>query len=151
MDDGELTRLVAWSQEMRDVHTRLRAALAAARETYELADLDDLLVYCHGFCAALTGHHEGEDRLLFPAVAAAHPELAGTLDKLRQDHSMIGYLLGALQAAVDRRDPPDELQRHLEGVAAIMESHFRFEERQLRTVLETLSLDATPAAVFGPL
>lgn len=32
-----------------------------------------------------------------------------------------------------------------------MESHFRYEERQLLTVLETLSLDADPGDVFGPL
>ena len=37
------------------------------------------------------------------------------------------------------------------GVAAIMESHFRYEERQLLAVLETLALDADPEAVFGPL
>jgi hypothetical protein len=43
------------------------------------------------------------------------------------------------------------LDRHLEGVAAIMESHFRYEERQLLTVLETLSLDASPEEALGPL
>jgi hypothetical protein len=43
------------------------------------------------------------------------------------------------------------LDRHLEGIAAIMESHFRYEERQLLSVLETLSLDAPPEEVLGPL
>jgi hypothetical protein len=52
---------------------------------------------------------------------------------------------------VTRAAPPAELNRHLEGVAAIMESHFRYEERQLLTVLETLALDADPHAVLGPL
>ncbi len=96
-------------------------------------------------------HHEGEDRELFPAIAAEHPELRDTLRKLEQDHSMIGHLLGGLQAAVDSAASPDELARHLEGIAAIMESHFRYEERQLLTVLETLALDADPARVLGPL
>lgn len=32
-----------------------------------------------------------------------------------------------------------------------MESHFRFEERQLLTVLETLELSAEVSAVFGDL
>ena len=64
---------------------------------------------------------------------------------------MIGHLLGGLQAAVTRAAPPTELDRHLEGVAAIMESHFRYEERQLLTVLENLALDADPDAVLGPL
>ncbi len=111
----------------------------------------DLLLFCHGFCTALTGHHEGEDRQLFPAIAAAHPELRDTLRYLQQDHSMIAHLLAALQAAVDRTAPPDELDRHLEGIAAIMESHFRYEERSLLTVLDRLGLDADPDDVLGPL
>ncbi|ATO12594.1 cation-binding protein [Micromonospora sp. WMMA2032] len=156
MGEGEQTRLVAWSQEMRAVHERLREALRVTRQA--LADgtpaepaTRDLLLFCHGFCAALTAHHEGEDRELFPAIARHHPELRETLQQLRQDHSMIGHLLAGLSAAVTRDAPPEELGRHLEGVAAIMESHFRYEERRLLTVLETLALDADPADVLGPL
>ncbi|MCZ7436955.1 hemerythrin domain-containing protein [Micromonospora sp. WMMC241] len=156
MRDGEQTRLVAWSRELRGVHERLREALRVTREALAGGEAAgpatrDLLLFCHGFCAALTAHHEGEDRGLFPAIAAEHPELRDTLSRLRQDHSMIGHLLGALSAAVARDAPPAELGRHLEGVAAIMESHFRYEERQLLTVLETLALDADPAVVLGPL
>ncbi|MFY1668986.1 hemerythrin domain-containing protein [Plantactinospora sp. WMMB334] len=156
MGEGEQTRLVAWSRELRRVHGRLREALAVTRQAVpdgEPAEpaTRDLLLFCHGFCTALTAHHEGEDRDLFPAIAERHPELRETLRYLRQDHSMIAHLLGALQAAVARAAPPEELDRHLEGVAAIMESHFRYEERQLLTVLETLALDTDPEAVLGPL
>jgi hypothetical protein len=35
---------------------------------------------------------------------------------------MIAHLLARLQAAVARAAPPAELEQHLEGVAAIMES-----------------------------
>ena len=111
----------------------------------------ELLLYCHGFCTALTGHHEGEDRELFPAIAAAHPELADTLRYLQQDHVMIAHLVSGLQAAVDRAAPPSELTRHLEGIAAIMESHFRYEERALLAVLDTLTLNADPHDILGPL
>ncbi|WKU07678.1 hemerythrin domain-containing protein [Micromonospora sp. HUAS LYJ1] len=156
MSEGEQTRLIAWSQEMRTVHHRLREALRVTRDAVrDGADAEpatrDLLMFCHGFCAALTGHHEGEDEQLFPAVAAAYPELGDTLRHLRQDHSMIGHLLSGLRAAVERAATPAEISRHLEGVAAIMESHFRYEERQLLSVLETLALDADPRVVFGPL
>ena len=86
MADDEQTRLTAWSHELRTVHERLREALRVTREALdEGAQTEpaarDLLLFCHGFCAALTGHHEGEDRQLFPAVAAAHPELRETLRK----------------------------------------------------------------------
>ncbi|HEY9393828.1 MAG TPA: hemerythrin domain-containing protein [Nocardioides sp.] len=156
MTEGEKTRLIAWSNEMRDVHERLRKALRVAQEAIAAGDpaepaARDLLLFCHGFCAALTGHHEGEDRELFPAIARSHPELRETIRYLEQDHSMIGHLLGGLQAAVDRAATPEDLGKHLEGIAAIMESHFRFEERKLLSVLDTVRLDADVGDVFGPL
>jgi hemerythrin-like domain-containing protein len=157
VSERETTRLIAWSHEMRTVHHRLREALNLVRESLDSPDplddgaMSDLLLYCRGFCAALDGHHRGEDRTLFPAIAAAHPELRPVLRKLEQDHSMIGYLLGGLGAAASRAAGPDELRRHLDGVSAIMESHFRYEERQLLTVLESLTLHADPATALGPL
>ncbi|KUL25323.1 hemerythrin domain-containing protein [Actinoplanes awajinensis] len=156
MTERETTRLVAWSHELRQVHVRLRKALeltrtAVAEGRSADAATRDLMLFCHGFCAALDGHHRGEDDLLFPAIKAAHPQLAPVLRNLTQDHSMIAHLLGGLRAAVDRAAPVTEVDRHLEGVAAIMESHFRYEERQLLSVLETLSLDVPPEEVLGPL
>ncbi len=154
--EGEQARLIAWNRELRTVHERLREALRVTRAAVasgasaEPAQRD-LLLFCHGFCTALTGHHEGEDRELFPAIAAAHPELRDVLRNLQRDHSMIAYLLGALQAAINRTAPPDELDRHLDGVAAIMENHFRYEERSLAGVLHVLDLDADPGQVLGPL
>lgn len=156
MTEGEPSRLIAWGRELRMVHERLRSALLITRdaliegESVEPATRE-LLLFCRGFCSALTRHHEGEDRQLFPAIAAAHPDLADTLRRLQQDHSMINQLLGSLESAVDRRASPVELEQHLEGVAAIMESHFAYEERQLLSVLDRLALSADPAEVLGPL
>lgn len=153
---GEPERLVAWAAELRQVHDRLRRALRIAQDavaggqSVEAAGRE-LVLFCHGFCVALTGHHEGEDRELFPAIAAAHPELGDTLRLLQQDHSMIGHLIGGLESALASSAPPAELAQHLEGIAAIMESHFRYEERMLLAVLEGLALDADPQAVLGPL
>ncbi|MEV8372636.1 hemerythrin domain-containing protein [Kribbella sp. NPDC056861] len=156
MTEPETTRLVAWSNELRRVHTRIRAALDVTRRSLrdEVPDQQatrDLLLYCHGFCTALNGHHQGEDRSLFPAIEAAHPQLAPVLRLLRQDHSMISHLLQGLQDAVDRSASPAELERHLDGVGAIMESHFRYEEKQLLAVLEDLELAAEVGEVLGPL
>ncbi|MFC8732521.1 hemerythrin domain-containing protein [Luteimicrobium sp. NPDC057192] len=156
MTEGETTRLVAWNHELRSVHTRLRAALRLTREALAggapaEAASRDLLLFCHGFCTALTGHHEGEDRELFPAIAAAHPSLRPTLDRLVQDHALVASLVTGLQRAVDAPSSSPELEQHLDGIAAIMENHFRYEERALSSVLETLALDAEPAQVLGPL
>ena len=154
--EGEKTRLIAWSRELRSVHDRLREALTVTSEALAAGEpaepaTRDLLLFCHGFCTALTAHHEGEDRHLFPAIAEQYPQLRDTLHYLRQDHSMIAHLVAGLAALVGRGAPAAELHRHLAGVAAIMESHFRYEERQLLTVLETLTLDVEPDAVLGPL
>ena len=156
MTEGDKTRLIAWSNELRAVHQRLREALrvtSAALDEGGAAEpaTRDLLLFCHGFCAALTGHHEGEDRVLFPAIAAEHPELRETLRTLERDHSMIAHLLAGLQAAAEKGAPRAELSRHLDGVAAIMESHFRYEERQLLAVLDVLGLAADPSDALGPL
>ncbi|GAB3954985.1 hypothetical protein GCM10029976_098470 [Kribbella albertanoniae] len=156
MTERETTRLVAWSNELRRVHVRIREALEVTRQAVrdgvptERASRD-LLLYCHGFCAALDGHHQGEDRALFPAIEATHPQLAPVLRALTQDHSMIEHLLQGLRDAVDRAATPEELDRHLEGVAAIMENHFRYEEKQLLAVLEDLELNAAVQDVLGPL
>ncbi|WP_232666763.1 hemerythrin domain-containing protein [Pseudonocardia sp. TRM90224] len=150
MTEGETARLIVWSNEIRQVHARLRQALTVTHEEVAAGALD-MLVFCHGFCTALDGHHKGEDSTLFPAIAAAHPELRPTLRALEQDHSMIAHLLGALRAAADRGSTAEELDQHLEGIAAIMESHFRYEERALLKILETLDLPADPTTVLGPL
>lgn len=159
MSDGlvaQSARFVAWSSELRRVHQQLREAMRVSRQA---AATDgsmqhasrNLLLLCHGFCVALDAHHTGEDRTLFPAIERAHPEVATVLRALERDHSMIAHLLAELEAAVNRSAPPAELSGHLEGVAAIMENHFRYEERQLLTILETLRLDADVRDVLGPL
>lgn len=170
MGEGETTRLVAWFDEMRTVHGRLRRALDLARGSAEPGAADDvradLLVWCRGFCTALSRHHTSEDTTLFPELERRHPELGATLRALRQDHGMIAYLLADLGAALDRAgggarggpggpgpdaDERAALARHLDGVGAIMESHFRYEERALGDVLAALDLDAARDDVLGPL
>jgi hypothetical protein len=153
MTDDERSRLTAWSGELRRVHGALRDALAATRQELGAgAAVDrDLLLLCHGFCTALGAHHRGEDRTLFPAIEREHPELASTLQALQQDHSMIGHLLDGLERVVRSAPGPALLEQHLDGIAAIMESHFRYEERRLLAVLDALALDADPVEVLGPL
>ncbi|MDR2997003.1 MAG: hemerythrin domain-containing protein [Microbacterium sp.] len=154
--DQDTERFTAWSDELRRVHARLREALRVTGEALAAGEqaapaTRDLLLYCRGFCSALDAHHRGEDRSLFPAIEREHPELAPVLRKLEQDHSMMAHLIGGLQSAVDSDAAPADLARHLDGLGAIMESHFRYEERQLLTVLETLAEDAAPRDALGTL
>jgi hypothetical protein len=63
---------------------------------------------------------------------------------------MIARLLSEMQAAVAAASCTAGLEQHLDGIAAIMESHFRYEEDKLLSVMETLALDADPGQVLGP-
>ena len=154
MGENERARLIAWDTELRMAHERLRGALQVARSGLEGDPAEvtrDLLLYCHGFCVALGAHHVGEDTGLFPELKAQHPALHPVIAKLEQDHSMIAHLLARLDHAVQSGESGVVLGQHIDGLAAIMESHFRYEERELLGALEGLELVADPAKVFGPL
>ncbi|WP_106399460.1 hemerythrin domain-containing protein [Actinocorallia populi] len=157
MSEGEKNRLIAWNREMTAAHERLRRALRLVRDSLAGDGEDpasaraDLLLYCKGFCAALSRHHVSEDVALFPELSARHPELRPTIGKLEQDHGMIASLLGRLERVLASDAPVSEVALHLDGISAIMESHFRYEERQLLGILSALESDADPHDYFGPL
>ena len=156
-DAAEAARLVAWGQEMRAVHRRLVDALDIARESIEDGSIrpsltGDLQLYCLGFCSALTGHHTAEDNQLFPRVLRERPELASAIATLIRDHTMIAHLIRDLEHALansdDRSDTPALLQ-HLDGIEAVMVTHFRFEEKQLVGLLDATAIDADRTDLFG--
>ncbi|MFD6176191.1 MULTISPECIES: hemerythrin domain-containing protein [unclassified Isoptericola] len=176
---SDAARLVAWGQELRSVHARLRDALELAREAVapsadDSADdtaahaVDDgaaapspdprrrLGLYCHGFCQALEGHHRGEDTSVFTTLLELRPDLADVVDELQRDHAMLDHLLGDLARAVDAEADAVTLERHLDGIDAVMETHFRYEEKRLVDVLDSPALAAALAgtdrrAALGPL
>jgi Hemerythrin HHE cation binding domain len=144
----------AWGHELRRVHRELRAQLSRARADLTAgrapgAAAASLTLHCAGFCDALTRHHGAEDRALFPPVLAAHPELAGDVARLIEDHRLLAGLISDLGQVAGDGDPA-AIARHLDGIEAIMESHFAFEERKLAGVLSAMTLDAEdPAEVLG--
>ena len=158
-------RLVAWGQELRSVHARLRDALEVAREAVAddatsvpgAADpRRELGLFCHGFCQALEGHHRGEDTNVFAALLELRPDLAGVVAELKRDHTMLDHLLTTLARAVDAGADAATLERHLDGIDAVMETHFRYEEKRLVDVLDEPTFAAALAdsdrrEVLGPL
>ncbi|MCC3765636.1 hemerythrin domain-containing protein [Glycomyces sp. TRM65418] len=147
--------MVAFSTQLRSVHQRLRQALDLARRSIdgEFADEagQDLLLFCRGFCSALSGHHRSEDGGLFPQIVAEHPELEPVIANLMSDHNMLEHLIGGLSADMDADADPEDLHRHLDGIGAVMETHFGYEERRLLTVLDALALDGEPTDLLGDL
>ncbi len=92
---------------------------------------------CLTFCSALTAHHTAEDDTLFPQLARDFPDLRTVLAKMTQDHHMVSGIIGKIETLVADAGSADHdrLLGELDGLAAILESHFSFEERQLTTLL----------------
>jgi hemerythrin HHE cation binding domain-containing protein len=132
---------VALGAELRRLHDRIREVLDDAREGLDATVLaasltDDLVLRCRAVCTCLGAHHRDEDAALFPWLRREFPHLAPVVERLEQDHAMIGSLLSDLQHLVGSGAPADLVLQHLQGVDAVMESHFRYEERELVPLLD---------------
>jgi hypothetical protein len=153
---------VALSEQLIRVHQSLREQLASARQQLAgstgrpapaAAIPEDLLSYCLSFCTALHTHHTGEDTQLLPALCAAAPALAPVIDNLIEDHRLVAGILQQVHNLLAPGSPaagPETLKRELDGLIAILESHFSYEERRIAKALDTLGPDGWAANVFTP-
>lgn len=155
-------RAAALSDQLIHVHQALRERLTSLRQqaagdtglaAAEAALPEDLLSHCLSFCAAVRTHHSGEDDKLLPALRAAAPELAPVIDSLIEDHDLVAGLLRRIRELLAAGQTPSgrgALMRELDGLTAILESHFSYEERRLAKALDTLGPQAWTADVFAP-
>jgi hypothetical protein len=140
--------------ELRRAHDTLRAELRALQAAAATGAAPDprrtLPASCLAFCAALTAHHTGEDAGVFPALAERFPELTPVLEKMAEDHVWIAGILARVaelagELAASGSSP--RLTGELDGLAAIAESHFSFEERRISAALDRLP--GTAAGLLG--
>ena len=87
---------------------------------------------------------------MFPALRAAAPELTPVIGKLEEDHVLVAGILGQIRDLLAAPPDPATLQRELDGLTAILESHFSFEERRIAAALDRLGPDAQFPDVFTP-
>jgi hypothetical protein len=154
--------MAALSEQLIHVHQALRERLASLRQEAAggagrrgagTGAGQDLLSHCLSFCTAIHAHHTGEDSQLLPALRAAAPELAPVIDNLMQDHALVAGLLRQVAELLARPGPPPSpgtLVRELDGLTAILESHFSYEERRIARALDALGPQAWTADVFTP-
>ncbi len=65
---------------------------------------------------------------------------------------MIAHLIGELERSLDSGTTTVDKLRHLDGIEAVMETHFRYEERRLLAVLDDVADESLTATdLFGPL
>jgi hemerythrin-like domain-containing protein len=128
-------RFTALGNQLIDIHHRLLDAVddlrAGGQPSRELAD------HCLAFCAALTRHHTGEDSTVFPELARRFPELRDVLAGLERDHHMMAGMLQRITELAGALDTDGALAE-LDGLAALLESHFAWEEKRLAAVLNSL-------------
>ncbi|MFH0241644.1 hemerythrin domain-containing protein [Streptomyces sp. HK10] len=154
---GSGDRLGALGGELVEIHSWLRAELKRIRLDLD-AYLDgrgdrprELRAHCLAFCSALTRHHTGEDTGAFPRLAERFPEIRPVLAKMEEDHRLVSSLLRNLEELLDGiTDEPDEAEARrvkgeLDGLTAILESHFSFEERRIAEALDSLPAEAGTA------
>ncbi|MFJ8623401.1 hemerythrin domain-containing protein [Kitasatospora sp. NPDC093550] len=147
MASRDTGRTAALSLQLSRAHQDLRRRLADLRaglgRPRPAAGDDPLLTHCLAFCTALTNHHQGEDDGLFAQLLRERPDLAPTVAKLVEDHGYIAAILTRVRDLADQAAAappsgadPDAIGRELDGLAAIMDSHFGYEERALAAALD---------------
>ncbi|GAB3708419.1 hypothetical protein GCM10027598_12760 [Amycolatopsis oliviviridis] len=145
-------RLTAFGNQLVQVHQWLRKELARLHDDLgsvaagRAERLRDLRAHCLTFCSALTRHHTGEDAGAFLVLAEKFPELRPVLEELAHDHDIVTGILERLErlvADVGPESTQDEIlyvQRELDGLTAIMESHFFYEEKRIVEALNSLDM-----------
>jgi len=79
--------------------------------------------------AALHGHHEIEDRNMFPGLRSQHAELGPVFDQLSADHRAIDPLLEAGDRAFAAlAAAPSAAASVVEDIAALLDRHLTLEE-----------------------
>ncbi|MDX6263698.1 MAG: hypothetical protein QOH84_5386, partial [Kribbellaceae bacterium] len=87
-------------------------------------------------------HHTGEDDGAFPVLAEQYPELRPVLAELKRDHYLVASALRRIES-LDQLAPSAQAQE-LATVAALLETHFTYEERKLLDAFNGLT-GLTPA------
>ncbi|OXM42917.1 hemerythrin domain-containing protein [Amycolatopsis alba] len=145
-------RLTAFGNQLIQVHQWLRKELARLHDDLgsvaagRAERLRDLRAHCLTFCSALTRHHTGEDGGAFLVLAEKFPELRPVLEELAHDHDIVTGILERLEQLVAEVGPESSqaeilyVQRELDGLTAIMETHFRYEEKRIVEALNSLDM-----------
>jgi hypothetical protein len=110
--------------------------------------------FCAAYCRVVTMHHTIEDTSMFPALAAAAPELDPVLQRLEAEHDVIADVLDRFDRAlvllvverevdaaadVPTADGPAEIARLAAELSDLLLSHLAYEEDQLAQGLGLLT------------
>ncbi|MFD3694605.1 nitroreductase/quinone reductase family protein [Streptomyces sp. NPDC058646] len=103
---------------------------------------------CLAFCQALEFHHTSEDAHLFPGIAHHHPGLAGTFDRLAEEHRTVSRIQGelaALLAGIGVAEP-ERFRSELDAMSRELNTHLDYEEEALLPLLADVPWPPAPPA-----
>jgi hypothetical protein len=151
-------RLAAFGDELVRIHDWLRGELTGLRDEVGAHPTvsRDLTTHRLSFRSAVSRHHQGEDDGALSLLDKEFPELRQAVELLRQDHVLVSGLLQSRQRVLDG-DPADpdtaavrRIRGELDGLSAILESHFAVEERRIVDALNTPPAGSgTPESLLG--
>ncbi|MGI5126373.1 nitroreductase/quinone reductase family protein [Pseudonocardia sp. CA-107938] len=127
----------SFADVLRGVHDVFRRELELIRAEAARSGAPigaQLRVNCLTLCTGLGNHHLGEDRMLFPGLAAQYPEAESLIARLRVDHERIAALVAALRAALDGE--PADVVTEVDRLTAELLRHLDDEEAWLLPLLE---------------
>ncbi|MFC4590619.1 hemerythrin domain-containing protein [Sphaerisporangium corydalis] len=125
----------------------------------------ELRAHCLAFCSALNRHHLGEDGGAFLVLGERFPPLRPVLEELSRDHHIVTGILRRVEELVDglgTRTHPEVgrgvraegdgrgghadvvrgVRAELDGLAALLESHFVYEEKRIVAALNAMGVPA---------
>ena len=91
--------------------------------------------FCARYCTVVAQHHGIEDDAVFPHLARADGSLGPVIDRLTDEHHVIGDAIEAVdRALVDHLEHPDDftrLQTAIDVLTDTLLSHLSYEEHEL--------------------
>ncbi|MDA2804002.1 nitroreductase/quinone reductase family protein [Nocardiopsis suaedae] len=122
------------------VHDAFRRELELVRDevaaTGTAALGAQLRINCLMLCQGLQHHHSQEDEGVFPAVAAARPDLAPVVERLSAEHARVAELLAALRERVSGGGTDTAaVLADVDRLTADLLAHLDYEERELVPLL----------------
>jgi hypothetical protein len=149
-------RAVGLSRQLAQTHQELRWQINQLRTGLDQREPENAVLVTHrlAFCAALTSHHQGGFTRVFTELLQQRSDLAGTVSKLVEDHEMIASILSRVaeladNAAGSHGPAPEEINRELDGLVAIMEPHFDDEEQAIRKAFGRKDPPSWDDVLFG--
>jgi iron-sulfur cluster repair protein YtfE (RIC family) len=132
---GELSELRTLLTQVRDGALSAGEARSALNRMALRQNDWTLGAFCSRYCFAVASHHGLEDDAVFPHLTRSDPQLGAVIERLTDEHLVIGDAIGDVdRALVQHIEQPEDfepLQRAIDVLSDALMSHLSYEEHEL--------------------